>query len=68
MAVTWDDTMRGAQSALLFAKLKEFGVPAELHAWQKGGHGYGIREQGNATDGWQNDLRVWLALNGWVKE
>lgn len=66
MAVTWDDTMRGAQAALLFAKLKEFQVPAEIHVWQKGGHGYGIRETGNATDGWQNHLQVWLKLNGWL--
>ncbi len=67
MAVTWDDTMRGAQSALLFAKLKEFGVPAEIHAWQKGGHGYGIRERGNACDGWEKNLEVWLRLNGWLE-
>ena len=68
MAVTWDDTMRGAQSALLFARLKEFGVPAEIHVWQKGGHGYGIRQRGNASDGWEKQLKVWLKLNGWLPE
>lgn len=68
MAVTWDDRMRGAQSALLFARLKEFGVPAEIHAWQKGGHGYGIRQRGNASDGWEKQLQVWLKLNGWLPE
>jgi acetyl esterase/lipase len=67
MAVTWDDTMRGAQSALLFARLREFGVPAELHAWQRGGHGYGIQKRGNSSDGWQNHLQRWLKLNGWSK-
>lgn len=64
MAVTWDDKMRGAQSALLFAKLKQHDVPAELHVWQKGGHGYGIRANGNASDGWEDDLKIWLKLNG----
>lgn len=68
MAVTWDDTMRGAQSALLFARLKEHGVAAEIHAWQKGGHGYGIRKNGNACDDWADDLKVWLDLNGFLKK
>lgn len=68
MAVTWDDTMRGAQSALLFARLKEHGVAAEIHAWQKGGHGYGIRKHGNACDNWADDLKVWLDLNGFLSE
>ena len=68
LAVTWDDTMRGAQSALLFAELKKKGVPAELHIWQKGGHGYGIRKRGNASDGWEDDLKIWLKLNGMLPE
>jgi len=37
MAVTWDDKFRGAQAALLFAKLREHGVAAELHAYSTGG-------------------------------
>ena len=30
MAVTWDDAFRGAQAALLFARLREHDVPAEI--------------------------------------
>ena len=66
MAVTADDNMRGAQSALLFARLLKFGVSAELHVWQKGGHGYGLYKKGNACDGWEDDLKVWLDLNGFL--
>ena len=67
MAVTSDDNMRGAQSALLFARLLKHGVPAEIHSWQKGGHGYGLHKLGNACDGWEDDLKVWLNLNGFLK-
>ncbi len=67
MAVTWDDTFRGAQSALLFAKLREHGVPAELHAYAKGGHGYGIRPSDNPVSKWGNHLREWMKASGLLK-
>lgn len=64
MAVTWDDKMRGAQAALLFARLKEHGVPAELHVYSKGGHGYGIRASENPVSTWHHHLGVWLETSG----
>lgn len=67
MAVTWDDSMRGAQSALLFARLREHGVPAELHAYAKGGHGYGMRPSENAVSKWNEQLGVWLKASGFLK-
>lgn len=60
MAVTWDDTMRGAQSALLFAKFKQQGVSAELHAYASGGHGYGIRKTGKPVSNWNLQLKAWM--------
>ena len=64
MAVTWDDSMRGAQSALLFVRLKEHGVPAELHAFAKGGHGYGMRPSENPVSSWNNNLAAWMKSSG----
>ena len=60
LSVTADDKMRGAQSALLFVELKKADVPAELHVFSKGGHGYGIRGDQPAAK-WN------LALAGWLK-
>lgn len=68
MAVTSDDNMRGAQAALLFAELQKSGVATELHVWQKGGHGYGLYKRGNACDGWEDDLKVWLEVNGFLND
>lgn len=68
MAVTWDDKFRGAQSALLFAKLKEHGVQAELHAYSKGGHGYGIRASSNAVSNWNSHLASWLESSGFLNQ
>ena len=67
MVVTWDDTFRGAQSALLLARLKEFGVPAELHVYAKGGHGYGIRPSKNPVSGWASQLTDWLRTSGYLE-
>lgn len=66
MAVTWDDSMRGAQAALLFARLREQGVPAELHAYAKGGHGYGMRPSENPVSKWNEQLHAWLKSSGFL--
>jgi acetyl esterase/lipase len=68
MAVTWDDAMRGAQSALLFARLREHGVPAELHAYTNGGHGYGIRPSENPVSTWNQHLQAWLETSGFLEK
>ena len=67
MAVTWDDTFRGAQSALLFARLREYDVPAELHAYSTGGHGYGMGNSDKPISGWPQQLKAWLAQSGFLK-
>ena len=36
------------------------GAPVELHLYEGGGHGYGIRPQGKASDRWFSDLSPWL--------
>ena len=68
MAVTWDDSMRGAQSALLFARLREHGVPAELHAYAKGGHGYGMRPSEHPVSKWNEHLHAWLKSSGFLNK
>lgn len=67
MAVTWGDKMRGAQSALLLSKLKEHNVPAELHVYQHGEHGYGIRKTKLPVSKWHHHLENWLEFNKYFK-
>ena len=66
MAVTWDDAQRGAQSALLFAKLRQHNVPAELHAYTRGGHGYGMRPSDHPVSNWPQHLHNWLRASGFL--
>lgn len=67
MAVTADDAFRGVQAASLFIELKRAGVPAELHVYNRGGHGYGIRPSGHPIDTWHHRLSDWLGDMGYSK-
>jgi acetyl esterase/lipase len=66
LAVTADDAFRGVQAASLFIELKKANVPAELHVYQRGGHGYGIRPSGQPIDTWHHRLADWLRSNKFI--
>lgn len=67
LAVTWDDKMRAAQSALLAVELRKANVPAELHIYAKGGHGYGIRPSGRPVETWHHRCGEWLRGSGFLE-
>ena len=67
LAVTYDDKMRGLHAALLFAELKKAGVPAEVHVYSKGGHGYGLRPSDNPASTWHHRCGEWLRISGLLK-
>ncbi len=64
IAVTYDDKERGAQAALLLVELYKNGVPAELHVFCKGGHGYGLRPSSNPVSGWPKLCEQWMRAAG----
>ena len=65
-----DDTGSLPQgSTLLFLELVNRKVPAELHVYATGGHGFGMRPRPNATGptDWANRAADWLRLRGLAK-
>lgn len=46
--------------------LKEANVPAELHVYAKGGHGYGLGKDGGPVATWPKRAEEWLTANGWL--
>lgn len=64
MAVTHDDQDRSIASAELYIKLKRAGVPAELHIYESGGHGYGLRPTGQPVTGWNHVMADWMKQIG----
>ena len=63
-AVTHDDVLRGVNAALFYVELKKAGVPAELHIFTKGGHGYGLRPSENPVSHWPQHCEGWLRAMG----
>ncbi len=62
-----DDNVVPVQNSLVFYQaLRRHSVPAEMHLYPKGGHGFGLR---NATtkDQWMDRLQNWLDANGLLK-
>lgn len=64
LVVTYDDKQRAVHAALLFVELKQADVPAELHIYSRGGHGYGLRPSPNPVSSWPDRCEEWMRLRG----
>ncbi len=61
-----DDPVVKVQNSLAFYEAcLHHHVPAEMHLFAKGGHGFGLHNA-TTTDDWSERLREWLAANGWL--
>ncbi len=68
MAHAYDDRITPADTARLFIALKEAGVPAELHIYNSGGHGFGLRPTDNPVSTWPARAGEWMRLRGLLKK
>jgi len=58
---TSDDKSSALGAAMFYAGLKKFDVPAELHIYENGGHGYGTRARPDSNIGtWPDRADDWL--------
>lgn len=58
---THDDSASSLSSALFYVALKQKGVPAELHVFSNGGHGYGMRPvEDSSIATWPSLAEPWL--------
>jgi acetyl esterase/lipase len=63
IAVAADDQTVGYQGSIdLFGAWKKAGLPAELHVFQTGQHGFG--KKGGGADHYLDRVEEWLKLNG----
>jgi len=54
-------------SALLYLEYKKLNLPAELHIYAKGGHGFGMKKSGLPTADWLVRVGEWMGSMGWMK-
>lgn len=63
-----DDDQRCTNFSLAFYQdLKKFKIPAELHIYKSGGHGFGITNRPIAVASWPARFRDWMADSGYLK-
>jgi len=57
---TEDDGVRVENSLFYYLALKQANVPAEMHLFAEGGHGYGLRESDQAVSSWPKRAEEWM--------
>ena len=60
-----DKTVSVNNSLVFYQACLRHGVPAELHLYPRGGHGFGLNNS-TTPDRWADRLRNWLEANGWL--
>ena len=63
-----DDGVPSENSAQMYLALKRAGVPAELHLYASGGHGFGMRKTDRPCTRWPERCAAWLKQQGWLKK
>ncbi len=59
-------TTSASASALLYLEYKKLSLPAELHVFHTGGHGFGMRQGSNPVASWPQRVGEWMAAMGWI--
>ena len=62
-----DDNPHIYSSLFYYYALKEAGVPAWMHLYSKGGHGYGLRDTGAAVNEWPDRVEDWFREIGVIE-
>jgi acetyl esterase/lipase len=57
---TEDDPVHVENATVYFLALKNAKVPAELHIYAQGGHGYGLRRTAQPVTAWPQLVETWL--------
>ena len=60
-----DKTVPVQNSVVFYQALRRHGVPAEMHLYPQGGHGFGLNNK-TTKDQWIERLQNWLDANGWL--
>jgi acetyl esterase/lipase len=63
--VAHDDKSNPIEATMLYLAYKQQNLPAELHIFTKGGHGFGMRPDGNPINEWPARCAEWMKSMGY---
>ncbi len=64
----YNDGVTPMTSLLLATELKKVGVPAEIHMYATGGHGFGLRATDEPSSQWPKRCEEWMKRTGILKK
>lgn len=64
---TDDDAVPVMNSIVYYEHLLKYKIPAELHIYKAGGHGFGMRNP-TTKDEWMERSKSWMESMGWIKQ
>ena len=64
IAAAADDEYMPKDAALLYAAWRQAGVPAELHIYEHGGHGFTLTPKATTSDHWFDEFIWWVKARG----
>lgn len=67
LLVAHDDKTNPIEAAMLYLEYKKRDLPAELHIYTKGGHGFGMRQDGKPINEWPQRCSEWMYSLGLLK-
>lgn len=59
-----DDAFTPNDPVQLYSAWRKAGVPAEVHIYQRGGHGFDLKPKGTTSDYWFDELTWWMQSRG----
>jgi acetyl esterase/lipase len=65
---SWEDTVPAENSIDFYLALRKMKIPAELHVYEKGPHGYGLGLKDPVLKSWPERLTDWLRVRGMLKK
>jgi acetyl esterase/lipase len=60
-----DEAVKSANRIIYYEALLKNNVPAELHIYEQGGHGFGLNNS-STKDNWMDRLKNWMDANSWL--
>ncbi len=67
IVMTQDDPVRVENALVYYIALKQAEVPAEMHLYPTGGHGYGLQRTEHRVTTWPDRVADWLETGGWLQ-
>jgi acetyl esterase/lipase len=66
LAMAEDDPVHVEHAIAYYSALQQAKIPAEMHLYPTGGHGYGLRRTAATVTSWPDRVQDWMQAAGWL--